>query len=371
MRVRPSAGTAIALRGAVTRGIGKWLGFVWLFGATLVPVQALMARAQVPQRYAIVDLGTLGGGSSEAAAVNILGDVVGFSTTASGARRAFLYRSGEMFDLGTLQGGTTSEATAITDSGIVVGNSGINAYGPQFREFTQGFVWQDGVMRPIGALYCPCGYNTRHGTSRAFDASNLGRVVGGSLTNRQVLTHAFVWDANTMRDLGNAIDGAFSSAAYGINDIDDIVGTFDERAFLLRGGVREDLGVLPGHTSSSARAVNIIGQVVGESVSAGGVAQAFLWDRGTLRSLGTLPGDAASEAKAINVAGDAVGRSGLTDFSRSRAVLWRNGLALDLNTLTAAAGWTLVSATGINDVGQIVGVGRRDGQVRAFLLGPQ
>jgi probable HAF family extracellular repeat protein len=30
-----------------------------------------------------------------------------------------------------------------------------------------------------------------------------------------------------------------------------------------------------------------------------------------------------------------------------------------------------VSATGINDVGQIVGVGIRDGQPRAFLLNPR
>jgi probable HAF family extracellular repeat protein len=89
-----------------------------------------------------------------------------------------------------------------------------------------------------------------------------------------------------------------------------------------------------------------------------------------MRELGTLPGDAGSEARAINVAGDVVGR-GIPDLGTSQAVLWRDGAAVDLNTLITAAGWILTSATGINDAGQIVGAGLRDGQIRAFLLTPQ
>jgi hypothetical protein len=52
-------------------------------------------------------------------------------------------------------------------------------------------------------------------------------------------------------------------------------------------------------------------------------------------------------------------------------VLWRDGVAIDLTGLVAAADWTLTSATGINDFGQIVGVGAHHGQMRAFLLTPQ
>ena len=174
-----------------------------------------------------------------------------------------------------------------------------------------------------------------------------------------------------MRDLGSEIEGATDSAAYGINDTDDVVGTINGRAFLARGGVSQDLGVLPGHVTSSARAVNDIGQVVGESVTAEGIPHAFLWDRGMMRNLGTLPGDVASEARSINITGHVVGRSGVAGFSSSRAVLWQNGMAIDLNSLVTTAGWVLTGATGINDVRQIVGVGLRNGQVRAFLLNPQ
>src|SRR5262245_47152693 len=89
--------------------------------------------------YVINDLGTLGGDSSEASAINNAGQVVGWSTNASGATRGFLYAGGATTDLGTLPGGTDSFATGINDLGQVVGYGGINEYGPQFQEFRQGF----------------------------------------------------------------------------------------------------------------------------------------------------------------------------------------------------------------------------------------
>ena len=38
--------------------------------------------------------------------------------------------------------------------------------------------------------------------------------------------------------------------------------------------------------------------------------------------------------------------------------------------LPAGAGWELIEATDINDAGQIVGYGRFQGRIRAFLLTP-
>ena len=55
----------------------------------------------------------------------------------------------------------------------------------------------------------------------------------------------------------------------------------------------------------------------------------------------------------------------------ARAALWRDGVAIDLNSRVAAPGWLLVSATGTNDVGQIVGTALRGGQRRAYLLTPE
>jgi probable HAF family extracellular repeat protein len=333
------------------------------------------ARSADAQRalstYAITDIGTLGGESSEAAGVNSLGDVVGMAMTTEGTSHAFLYRNGRLFDLGTLPGGSSSYATAINDRGDIVGYSGINGYGPGFREFIQGFVWQDGMMRSVGALYCPCSFNVRYGTSKALAVSNAGWVVGDSQTNRGTFRSAFVWDDPILRGLNFDPSHPEDGHAYGINDVHEIVGDANNHAFLAQNGVSRDLGVLPGYVTSSARAVNNKGEVVGVAATATGIARAFLWDLGNMRDLGTLPGDVASEALAINVTSDIVGRSGRADVSRSRATLWHDGAAIDLNGLVSTSGWTLSAATGINDLGQIVGVGTHEGQVRAFLLSPQ
>jgi len=138
----------------------------------------------------------------------------------------------------------------------------------------------------------------------------------------------------------------------------------------MRDGRRESLGVLPGDVGSSARAVNAAGEAAGFSIAADKTRRAFIWN-GTLYELPTLGGDVSSEALAINVYGDVVGRSGNADLSEAHAVLWQDGAAINLNSRVAAPGWVLVTATGINDVGQIVGTAVRDGQRRAYLLKPE
>jgi hypothetical protein len=51
-------------------------------------------------------------------------------------------------------------------------------------------------------------------------------------------------------------------------------------------------------------------------------------------------------------------------------VLWINNAPFDLNSAVAAPGWELIEARGINNNGEIVGVGRFHGSQRAFLLRP-
>ena len=340
-----------------------------------VLLAAVTLSAQRPfaiASYSLTDLGTLGGPDSEAAALNVYGEVAGTSTIANGQRRAFRYRNGQMLDLGTLIGGQFSEAAAISDSGAVVGYSGWNCCGPAFQQMRLGFVWQDGALRSTDYLYCICSYNRRTGESRAYAINARGRVVGHSL-NLRFVWQAFSWERD--RGIRSIVEfdfreGGLESVAYGVNARDDVVGEHGGRAFLIRDGVRDVLGVLDGDVSSSARAVNAISQVAGFSTAADGARRAFVWD-GTMRALPHLARSVSSEALAINVQGEIVGRSGNRDLSEARAIVWRRGVATDLNSQVAAPGWLLVTATGINDVGQIVGTALRGGQRRAYLLTPE
>ena len=89
----------------------------------------------------MLDLGTLPGGSSSVGnGINSgrlitrwkgererervkRAEVVGYSDTNGGNFHAFLYSRGVMQDLGTLPGGSTSTANAISRSGEVTGNA--------------------------------------------------------------------------------------------------------------------------------------------------------------------------------------------------------------------------------------------------------
>src|SRR5689334_9614752 len=88
-------------------------------------IDPLEPRRLMAATYTLVDLGSLGGGHSEAFDVNDSNQVVGIALDASGAHRAFLFSdangngvadAGEMTNLGTLPGDTASYAYGISDS---------------------------------------------------------------------------------------------------------------------------------------------------------------------------------------------------------------------------------------------------------------
>lgn len=346
-------------------------------------VLCLAAGTASASAYRVIDLGAPG--STASSAQDIHGrNITGWMNSTGGVRRAFFSRDGVVMDLGALAGGTYSYATAVNDRGQVAGYSGINEYGPPLSEATQAFLWVSGVMRSLGALHCPCSFNRRYGTSKAYDINVARQVVGESETVRgEWVRHAFLWQDGVMQDIGGGAGDWSISRAFAINDRGQVVGDFalnagrlsifNRRAFLWEGGVRMDLGTLPGHASSTALDINGTGQVVGWSGTYdGSVSRAFLWTNGGMRDLGTLSNDANSQALGINASGQVVGWSGTQDRSSSRAFLWKNGWMFDLNSaLEHDSDWVLLEATAINDEGRIVGTGLHGGRVRAFLLEPK
>jgi probable HAF family extracellular repeat protein len=177
----------------------------------------------------IHELGTLGGASSVAFALNDREQIAGRSRTSNGEQHAFVYEDGIMKDLGTL-GGNLSTARAINSRKWIVGGARRTVAGPLYA-----FVVIQGVMSELGTL----GGNY----SEAFGINNAGLIVGAAHTTSGE-PHAFTYFNGTMTDLGTL--GGRYSLALGVNDRGDVVGEAetthgDVHAFLHRDGIMHDL----------------------------------------------------------------------------------------------------------------------------------
>jgi probable HAF family extracellular repeat protein len=212
------------------------------------------------------DLGTLGSPNNDSTAngINNSNQVVGYSFTANNSDpRAFLWtNSAGMKSLGTL-GGNSSTAAGINDTGQVVGSS----YTKKNSSTEHPFLWTAaGGMVDLGTL---------GGThAEALAINNSGAVVGYSYLSDNVTYHAFLWTpAGGMQDLGTL--GGLNSVAFAINDKNHVVGYADapsgyETAFIWEeGGAMESLGAGLG---AAANGIDEWDQVVG-SFAPG----AFLW----------------------------------------------------------------------------------------------
>jgi probable HAF family extracellular repeat protein len=307
-----------------------------------------------------------------------------------------------------LPGDSFSVATAISDGGQIVGYSYPPYSPPPPPPFQTGNVAAGGLKSAGGTVFGSDA--TSSYPSYASGINSTGQVVGTSGTSSGAVfplagntCHAFLFNSGAISDLGNL--GGSVTAATGINANGSVVGFGTgadgvEHAFLYNGtmnnlgslglasthgflyneGGLTDLGVLSGFASSTAAAINASGQAVGTCTdSTGWVMHGFLCKNGAMTDLGTLPGCAGSQALGINANGQVVGCTltiqttpPISYLAPASAFLYSAGAMVDLNSLIdPASGWTLTSATAINDSGWIVGNGTNSlGQSHAFLLTP-
>lgn len=309
------------------------------------------------QHYSLIDLGTVGGPVSGGFGLNDFGVVVGTSTGVNADLDAFVWDQG-VTAIAPLTGDRQAHAFAINSGGMVVGVS------YDLGELTpHAFSWLNGATINLGD-FSPHGVN---------DAG----VVVGYLTTHQTgygwVEHACRWENGVLIDLGTL--GGHTSHAFGVSPDGAVVGSSttttdrEPHATLWMGGAPIDLGTLGG-SGAQAYAMNADGDIVGWSNTAAGAPHAFLYTTNSAgdvlsrTDLGSLPGD-YSYGYALNNNGQVVGTAG------ARAFVWSNGVMTDLNDKIAAnTGWRLDSAWGVNDVGQIVGIGRYLGFPRAFMLVP-
>jgi len=114
--------------------------------------------------------------------------------------------------LGTFSGAPLgSSASAINDSGVIVGNS-TTASGA-----SHATKWNGTVPTDLGTL----GGTTSSGAG----INSAGFVVGSSSTAGDVATHATLWKGRAKHDLGTL--GGSNSSAAAINACDEVVGSAD------------------------------------------------------------------------------------------------------------------------------------------------
>lgn len=237
------------------------------------------------------DVGSLGGNITRIRSLNDSGEAVGESTTADGALHAFLYSSGRMHDLTAAYG--IGSVQAINDRGDIAGqtadaramvlrNGTVDAFGPPGSSA--------GAINDAGdALveYAPPGqgiHTAVYSRGTLTDLPLLGgaHVFGSAINDAGWVTgygftadgrvHAYLYDGHAMTDL---TPSATSSAAYGIDDLGDVVGTVDDRAFLYADGKMIDLNSrVDPHADlllTSAIAINDRGQMLAKSCDRAGV----------------------------------------------------------------------------------------------------
>lgn len=254
---------------------------------------------------------------SEAFGVSSTGFIAGEQNTGSGTKGA-LWFGGQRQTLPPLPGEPASRAYGVDASGIAYGASLISSTD------TKAVRWIDGVPQILPGA---------NAMSWAFAASDAGHAAG----RRDVSTarQAMLWYQDTFT-------------------------------------VLPDLG----EDFASATNVSSNGTVCGGSINSAGFLVAVIWKPGThdIRVLAEPDFGIFSNVWAVNDQAIAVGERCLDiDCASTRALIWIGNEVYDLNDLIPeGTGWTLGSAMGINNLGEIVGTGGREGFQggRGFRLTP-
>lgn len=323
--------------------------FLFLLSLSFGPAHA--ASAYPEYRVTVV-----GPAHSQPTDINQAGVVVGTYPATANTTHGYLNRGYGLVDLGAL-GGTSSDANAINDKGMVVGNW--TTGGGQLR----GYVYYHGKQHDIGVI---------PGRPTSFiDINNAGYALalGGAADPLEPAPRSLLrTPTGAYKDIGNLPYENPITRAQALNNRNQITGESGPvrlpelplRAFLWTKGVMRDLGDF-GNTPNYGLAINDRGQVTGYAAVLTGVHDhvAFIYSHGRLTNIDDRPPTTDlrfSEGTGINNFGHVVGHSNhLSGF------IYRGKRMESLNSLIAPKlGWDIRYPRAINDAGQIVAVGFRN-----------
>jgi probable HAF family extracellular repeat protein len=271
--------------------------------------------------------GLTGGHYSRANAINNVTQIVGVADDASAQGRAVIWtRNGgvwQVMDLGTLSGGLTASASAISDTGYVTGQSGRSG-GPG-----HAFLYFNGNMTDLGVA----NYPPQSGISEGLGVDSAGHAVGYAYAPLSGPDHAWYYDGTSQIDITPAGPSTYAHAN-AINSHGQIActGTMQgggtngrESAIFTVGGSWVELGIVAGFSTNEALAINNSAQVVGRMVSDyTQTNSAYLYTGGTMYYLNDYTGYDVdlTEATGISDSG-AITANAVDDLGISHAVLMR------------------------------------------------
>lgn len=306
----------------------------------------------------ITDLGNLGGWQTGATAINESGQIAGYAMTPLGSS-AFLWTNGVMKNLGTPAGFNHSRAEGLNNRGQVVGYSLIQRNG---KWESRAWVWsrEAGMQLLPGSEYSNAHAindagmivgNARDTDGRmrvavwingeinflprdayvAYDINARGQVVGDASPFHEIgwgsWPSAYVWSREVGLQYVSTLWGSAGSAL-GINDNGDVVGwgpygTDDHmvHGWVSRRGAATSLGFHGGPHSVGMKVASN-GLIVGR-----GLDQAVLWTaNGAMVVLPGPEGTIQTEAYDVNSRGEAIGSAMIIEKDGTwsqRAIRWR------------------------------------------------
>lgn len=307
-------------------------------------------------------------------------------------------------DLGLLEtpGGVGVPWSAkINNQGLVVGNATIITR-------VSGFIYQHGTMKPLSLA---------EGEQGTFinSLNDRGQIVGFA---NGPAGFPFIYDGGKVTDLSASLGGPLPGSATGINNSGQAVGSLDSGKAFYFDGSRSRYIPIENAVWSGAGPINDAGVAGGAATldtPTGLVTRGFTYDGHEVKYFTSPDSSTAFYPDVVSDSGRILGHTDLGvyiyerekfteigdidrteggaldmnekgwvvggvrvpvgDFFEARAFLYRNDKIYYLNDLMgpgSGSGWQLQRATGINDRGQIVGIGYSEaaGERRGFLATP-
>ena len=347
-------------------------------------VVAFDTSANAAQRYLLTDLGILPGqGYSVARAISQNGVIVGESGT-SGLDGTGVGFNGGVTILPGLPGGTNTIIRGVNNAGVAAATIQTAGSDDRAALLTTATATQLGGLPGFAAAGAFAINNNGVATGYVLESGGPVTIGGGLpiVPNSFGAQQAVVWTGGVATALSN--DGIVNSVGYAINDAGTVAGIArlaNNSARAVSWDSSGALTILPldGFQSSRARAINSLGDITGQVVSQTPGFSSFsgaVWSAG---SLTVLAGRAGFDTytRGINSAGTIVGYfdNPLNDRPTIGQIWTLSGGSYQLLRLDSLVinlgGWRTQSPQAINDAGQIVGLGiDPNGIQRAYLLTP-